>query len=96
MATDMVRVHAFLPKDLVDEIDRNVGARQRSAFLTEAARHELRRQRQLRALDEFAGYLKDVDIPGWETSESAAEWVRQQRRIGRDHWEEASQSDDSE
>jgi len=96
MATDTVRVHALLPKDVVDEIDRSVGARRRSAFLTEAARHELRRNRQLRALEEFAGSLKDVDIPGWETSESAAEWVRQQRRIGRDPWEEAAAGDSGE
>ena len=28
-----------------------------------------------------AGSLADVDIPGWETSESAAEWVRASRQV---------------
>jgi hypothetical protein len=70
------RIHVLLPADILDEIDRRVGARRRS---------------QLEALDEFAGYLKDVDIPGWETPETAAEWVRQQRRLGSDPWDEVDQ-----
>jgi metal-responsive CopG/Arc/MetJ family transcriptional regulator len=82
VATDMIRTHVLLPKDVVEEIDRSVGERQRSAFLTEAAREKLERQRRLQTLERFAGWLKDVDIPGWETPEAAAEWVHRQRRIG--------------
>jgi hypothetical protein len=93
VVTEMVRTHVLLPKDVVEEIDRSVGERRRSAFLTEAARRELRRARQRRALEELAGSLKDVDVPGWETPESTAEWVRQQRRIETDPWEEASRDD---
>jgi hypothetical protein len=33
----------------------------------------------LRSIDEFS-LLADVDIPGWETLEAAAEWVRALRR----------------
>jgi hypothetical protein len=82
VATEMVRTHVLLPKDVVEEIDRSVGERRRSGFLAEAAREKLARQRRKEALEQFAGWLKDVDVPGWETPESTAEWVRRQRRIG--------------
>ena len=29
----------------------------------------------------MAGSLADVDIPGWDTKEAAAEWVRALRRL---------------
>jgi hypothetical protein len=94
VATGMVRTYVLLPKDVVEEIDRRVGERRRSAFLTEAARRELRRARQLRALEKFAGALKDADIPGWETHDSTVEWVRAQRRpTGRDHWDGDNEGD---
>jgi metal-responsive CopG/Arc/MetJ family transcriptional regulator len=80
MAVEMVRIRVSMPRALVEEIDRRVGKKERSAFIAEAAAQELRRLRRIEALDEFAGSLKDVDIPGWEMSESAAEWVREQRR----------------
>lgn len=88
MSAELKRTHVLLPADLLAAIDRRVGARQRSAFLTEAARHELRRRSQVESLRKYAGFLKDVDIPGWETPEAAAEWVHQQRRIGSDPWDE--------
>jgi metal-responsive CopG/Arc/MetJ family transcriptional regulator len=80
MAVEMVRIRVSMPRALVEEIDRRVGKKGRSAFIAEAAEQELRRLRRIEALDEFAGSLKDVDILGWETSESAAEWVREQHR----------------
>jgi hypothetical protein len=76
------RTHVLLPAELIGEIDRRVGARRRSAFLAEAARHELRRRDQLASLEAFAGYLKEVDVPGWGSPEAASAWVRQQRRSG--------------
>ncbi|HEY7037147.1 MAG TPA: hypothetical protein VH482_37850 [Thermomicrobiales bacterium] len=90
MVGSVVRTHVVMPKEVVDEIDELVGQRRRSEFLTELARKELRRRRLLAAFDRAAGSLKDVDIPGWETSESAEEWVRDLRRAGtRDQWAEA-------
>jgi hypothetical protein len=93
MAADVVRAHVLLPKELVAEIDRRVGPRRRSEFLARAARRELDVEERLRAFDEFVGSLKDVDVPGWETSESAVEWVREQRRAWDDPWEEAERTD---
>jgi metal-responsive CopG/Arc/MetJ family transcriptional regulator len=92
VATEMVRTHVLLPKDVVEEIDRRVGQRKRSEFLARAAQRELEAEDRLRAFDEFAGSLKDVDIPGWETSESAAEWVREQRTSWDDPWQRAAET----
>jgi len=49
------RMHVVLAEDLVSEIDRLVGKRQRSEFLAEAASRELLRQKQLRALQHTTG-----------------------------------------
>src|SRR3989304_1247745 len=49
------RAHVVIAQELVAEIDRIVGKRQRSEFLAEAAERELRRQRQLEALPAAAG-----------------------------------------
>jgi hypothetical protein len=69
-----------VPADLVAAIDGVVGRRHRDRFIAKTLAAELRRRRLKRALDEVAGSLADVDIPGWETPEAAAEWGRAQRR----------------
>ena len=77
-----------LPSELVAAIDAAVGAERRETFLIAAVREKLeRRVKLLAAAERAAGSLKDVDIPGWETPEAAAAWVRGQRRSN-DHWEE--------
>lgn len=77
-----MRAHIILPDDLVDEVDRLVGKRQRSAFLVEAARERVRREKLLRALRETAGAIKAEDHPEWATSRKVAAWVRRVRRAG--------------
>lgn len=90
----LVRTHVVMPKDLVEQIDELVGPRRRSEFLVELAEKELRRRRLLRSFQQVAGSLADVEIPGWETSESAAEWVRNLRRSSdHDHWADADTDD---
>jgi len=79
---EAVRTHVVLPRELIEELDELVGPRHRSEFLAEAAEEKLSRLKLARAFEQFAGSLADVDIPGWETSESAAEWVRASRRLG--------------
>ena len=76
----MRRIHVVLPPELMAEIDELVGNRKRSEFIREAVEDHLRIARRLKALDEFAGSLKDADNPGWETPESRVEWVRSLRR----------------
>ena len=75
-----MRTHVVMPKDLVASIDRLVGRRHRSRFLAEAAAEKLARIQLREVAEQAAGSLAGVDIPGWETSESAAEWVRASRR----------------
>lgn len=74
------RAHVILPDDLVREIDERVGQRRRSEFIQQAVEEKLSRQRVQASLAEMAGALADVDIPGWESPEAAAEWVRALRR----------------
>ncbi len=72
----MRRIHVLLPDDLVERIDEMVGKRERSRFIAEVLDEEVRRRRLRAALLEMEGSLADEDIPGWETPEAAAEWVR--------------------
>ncbi len=76
----MRRIHVLLPDDLVERIDEMVGKRERSRFIAEVLDAEVRRRRTRQALRDLEGVLADVDIPGWETPEAAAEWVRAGRR----------------
>lgn len=78
----MARAHVVMPDDLIAEVDRLVGQRERSRFVTEAVRAKLARERLKQVAAELGGSLADVPIPGWETSESAAEWVHSLRRSG--------------
>ena len=71
------RTHVTLPAELVADIDRLVGKRGRSAFLTEVAQQEIQRQLQRKALQAAAGTWKDADHP--ELKHGSARWVRQMR-----------------
>lgn len=74
------RTHIVIPEPLVSEIDRLVGKRGRSEFLTQAAEKELRRLQQIKALEGAAGAWKDKDHP--ELRSGAAQWVRELRKEG--------------
>ena len=80
MSEEMMRTHVVIPKALVETIDALVGKRRRSEFLTEAAEKEIRRRKLIKAAEKAGGSLEHEDIPGWESSESAAKWVRASRR----------------
>ena len=79
VSTERRRAHVVLPNDLVCEIDQRVGQRRRSEFIQEAIEEKLRRLRRVEAFDRVVGSLKGVDIPGWETPESSAQWVHDLR-----------------
>ncbi|HXY08775.1 MAG TPA: hypothetical protein VEI52_13125 [Terriglobales bacterium] len=74
------RTHIVIPDALISEIDRVVGKRSRSGFLIQAAEKELRRLRQMQALEDTAGAWKDREHP--ELQEGAAKWVKALRREG--------------
>jgi hypothetical protein len=72
------RTHVVLSEQLVKDIDKLVGSRQRSSFLTQAAERELMRLRQIEALKAAAGAWKDIDHP--ELKQGSAKWVRKLRQ----------------
>ena len=74
------RTLVSMPPDVVAEIDRAVGTRNRSKFLTEVARRELKRQEQMNALAAAAGSWKDKDHP--ELAKGAAAYISRSRREG--------------
>ena len=74
----MRRTHVVISEPLIDEIDRLVGKRGRSAFLTQSAEKELRRLRQIKALEKAAGSWKDKDHP--ELKRGAARWIKNLRK----------------
>ncbi len=80
MPDETVRAHVLMPRKLVASIDRLVGRRARSRFLVEAAEEKLARSRLAGLAAQLAGSLAERDIPGWETGESAAEWVSRSRQ----------------
>jgi len=53
------RINVSFPKGLLDELRRNVPARERSALIVRATERELRRIKLLRLLDALA------DAPAW-------------------------------
>lgn len=80
MSKDRLRAHVIVPEDLLREVDALVGNRKRSDFFVEAAREKMDRMKLRRAAHELAGFLKDVETPGWQTPAATSAWVRSLRR----------------
>jgi predicted transcriptional regulator len=72
-----IPVNITLPRDVVSRVDEVAGPRNRSAFVEAAIRDRLRREEMRRAFEAAAGTWKDH--PGFPTSESVVEWVREIR-----------------
>ena len=73
------RAHVILPVDVVSDIDKLVGKRGRSAFLTALAQREIKLRRQREVLRETAGAWKAENHP--ELAQGADAWVRQIRAL---------------
>jgi hypothetical protein len=80
------RAHVILPVDVVADIDKIVGKRGRSAFLTELAKREIKIRHQREVLGEIAGAWKSEDHP--ELAQGAAAWIRQIRALDNRRFEE--------
>ncbi|MDI6689498.1 MAG: hypothetical protein QMD66_06510 [Actinomycetota bacterium] len=59
----LIRTNIILPQDLLDEISKVVGKRQRSRFITEAAREKLKRIKLQKALEKAAGAWREENHP---------------------------------
>jgi hypothetical protein len=73
------RANIILPTDLIDEIDRIAGARQRSRFLAEAAREKLARVRFDRAAVRAFGAWTDEDHPDLRTDAELGRYLKRVR-----------------
>lgn len=72
------RTHIIITEELAGEIDRLVGSRQRSSFLSQAAWREVKRRQMLDALEETSGAWKDADHPELKTG--SAKYVERLRK----------------
>lgn len=88
------RTHVILPIDLVADIDKLVGKRGRSAFLTELAQREIKLRQQREVLAEIAGAWKSEDHP--ELADGADAWVRKIRALDARRLEEIERHRDGE
>jgi hypothetical protein len=75
---DTHRAHILIPRDLLQEIDKLVGRRGRSAFLLDTARQEVQRRKLLCFVEDEIPAWKAQDHP--ELAGGAANWVRRLRQ----------------
>lgn len=76
-----MRVHITLDEILVGEIDRRVGARQRSAYVASAVRTALEREQRWELIESAIGSLEGRHDRPWELD--AAAWVHDERQADR-------------
>ena len=79
----MARTHVVIADEVVDAMDRLVGARGRSRFLEEAAREKLARLELEAALEETANTVSSARHPEWRSRRRP--WPGCARRDGRKH-----------
>jgi Arc/MetJ-type ribon-helix-helix transcriptional regulator len=72
------RVHVVIPKELTDEVDAIVSERSRSAFICDAVREKLIREKQIKALERLKTHPFKGGPKEWETD--SAGWVRRLRK----------------
>jgi predicted transcriptional regulator len=71
-----MRLHIFLDDALVEELDRRVGRRKRSAFIARTVEQALDDERRWDTIIDSLGAISDQ---GHEWDEDPAAWVRGQR-----------------
>lgn len=73
------RTHVLIAEDIVKEIDKLVGKKKRSGFISEAAQKELKRLKQLSLIKKLRGTWKDADHPEMTGKGGTYKWVRKLR-----------------
>jgi len=71
-----MRLHITVDDEVVAELDRRAGLRQRSAYISELIRRGLENERRWDDIESGLGAISDT---GHEWDDDPAEWVRQQR-----------------
>lgn len=72
-----MRVHILLSDDLVSELDRRVGPRQRGPFIARAVERALDDERRWELIESAVGTIA-ANGHAWDADPAA--WVREQRR----------------
>jgi metal-responsive CopG/Arc/MetJ family transcriptional regulator len=72
-----MRLHISLDDELIAELDRRLGPRERSAFIAAALRRALDDERRW---DDISAAIGSIAESGHEWDDDPAEWVRQQRQ----------------
>lgn len=75
-----VRVNIMIPVELIEEIKRIVGPRERSKFIVKATQEKLERLKLEKALKEAASSWSAELHPELETQEDINKWVRELRQ----------------
>jgi len=74
-----VKTHFVFPDELLRDIDRIAGERKRSAFVVEAAREKLEREKLRKTLKKAIGLWKKEEYPEFETPKDISRWVSELR-----------------
>ena len=74
-----VPTNLTLPASLVSELDEIAGKRNRSAFVEEAIRYRLKREKLRRAFEASFGAWKGKGPKEWDEPDGVANWVRKLR-----------------
>ena len=73
----MARTNVTLPEEMIREIDQIAGPRGRSAYVAEAVRARLKRDRMRQVFDETFGAAKGHSQ--WRDADEVYRWVRSLR-----------------
>ncbi|MEX2279627.1 MAG: hypothetical protein WEA76_06015 [Acidimicrobiia bacterium] len=71
-----MRLHITIAQELVDELDRRAGKRQRSAFIAQLIRRALEDEQRWDEIESAVGSIADT---GHDWDGDPAAWVRSQR-----------------
>jgi hypothetical protein len=74
------RLNLYLPKDLSEELRRQVPARDRTRFIVEIIRRELAHKKLLDAIDNSYGAWRDEGHPELQTPEEIDRWIEEGRK----------------
>ena len=77
---ERMRTHVIMPEEVVKQLDKLVGARERSKFIVAAVVDRMNRIRLERAAKKVAGSLANWGIDEWRTEEKTSAWVHNLRK----------------
>ena len=78
-AIHKTKTHLLIPDEVLTSIDKLVGKRKRSRFITEATKKELKRIKLERVLEKAAGVWHDEDHPDLQVK-GTYRWLRELRQ----------------